>query len=63
MLTKDDLEQIDKLMEKRTVPIEKRQKRHGKKLNLIISYFDRDITRVARKVDRIEKHIGLPASE
>lgn len=74
MLTKNDLEQIDKLLKNRLDdrinPLEKRmgtfeglQKRQGKKLDLIISYFDRDITRLARKVDRLEKHAGLLPSE
>jgi len=67
MLTKGDLEQVDKLMEKRTAPIEKLQNSQGKefrkKLDLVISFFDRDINRLIKQVDRLERHTGLPPFE
>lgn len=78
MLTKADLEQIDKLLQKRlgssidakTAPLEKRMgtvekllKSQDKKLDLIISFFDRYVTSLAKKVSRLEEHAGLPPFE
>lgn len=78
MLTKGDLEQIDMLLQKRLgstidekfVPMEKRMgtiekllKSQGKKLDLIISFFDRHVSRLAKKVARLEEHAGFPPFE
>lgn len=81
MLTKTDLQAIDKLFTKRlddaivhqidplitkrtdeivTKRISQALKPVNRKLDLVISFFDREIVTLRKRVDRIEDHLHIP---
>lgn len=55
MLTKDDLNQIKKIVE----PIKKDVIQTRKDVKVLISYFDREYLELRKRIDRIEEHLGL----
>lgn len=64
MLSNDDLVKIDNLIEKRLSPMEKRLNRKlDKKLDLIISFFDKIVVNHTKRIDKLEKHTGIPPFE
>jgi hypothetical protein len=59
MLTKNDLQAIDGIVTKR---IRQELKPVNKKVDLLISFFDREIVSLKKRVGRIEGHIHLPTT-
>ena len=70
MLTKTDLTAIDKIVQKRTGPLEKGQaslekglRRIEKKLDKTINFFDREHLQLRKRVETIEHKLEIPAPE
>jgi len=63
MLTTTDLQQITKIVktENENLRLEMRKgfNKLDKKLEYAINFLDRDYIRLLKRVDRIEKHLGL----
>lgn len=55
MLTKDDLNQIKKIVE----PIKNDVAQTRKDVKVLIAYFDREYVELRKRIDRIEEHLGL----
>lgn len=69
MLTKSDLDQIRIVVQEEVEPIKKDIKilkksdeKIKKDLRTVIDYFDRDSVVLHKKVERIEKHLGMSSN-
>ncbi len=55
MLTKNDLDQIKKVLE----PIKKDVAQTRKDVKVLIAYFDREYVDLRKRIEAIEEHLGL----
>ncbi len=57
MLTKNDLDQIKKIIE----PIKRDVAQTRKDVKVLIAYFDREYVDLRKRIELIENHLGLPS--
>ena len=77
MLTKNDLEQIGKIIKAETEPLKKQLDEQGKGIKTLqkdsrkirkdvkamLDFLNKEDVRLLRRVERLEEHIGLPRPE
>lgn len=59
MLTKQDFNQIKKIVETAVDPIKKDLKKVDKKVDLVIKSFDREYLGLQKRIMRVETHLQL----
>ena len=59
MLTKSDLQQIDRLLEKRINTVKEDVAQIRKDVKIIVNFFDKEYLALRKRVERIEEHLRL----
>ena len=59
MLTKDDLNSIEKLLDKKIIPLDKKINKVQKTLDHTINFFDNEVLDLKKRVKILEAHPNL----